>query len=191
MAARVKSYYNTSAENSFSGMTPYLPVKITKPLLRAVNTFQYSGLCNSAATDSLVAEFEEFDKRFRKHKRHLDDKDAAEHNKGGGSYPTKMLLLIVVLMEKLGISSKETAERALYDLRFRFALGIEDIYCRSEKKRQVSISVKWCWNLRSIKQKNSKGNTPFFVRCSQTLPHQLLNTLTSKNTPPLPNLILH
>ena len=59
---------------------------------------------------SLIAELEAFDKGFRKLKRHLkDDEGAGENNKGAGSYPTRMLLLIVVLMEKLGISSKEAA----------------------------------------------------------------------------------
>ena len=139
MAARVKSCYNTSAGEFLFGDDPVFTGKDREDFLESCQHYSVLRVCvNSAATDSLIAELEAFDKGFRKLKRHLkDDEGAGENNKGAGSYPTRMLLLIVVLMEKLGISSKEAAERALYDLRFRFALGIEDIHLPVPKERKI------------------------------------------------------
>jgi len=128
MAAPVKSCYNTSVGEFLFEDDPVFSGKEHEAFLKCCEPLSVMRVCvNAAASDSLVTELAAFARKQYNYKVYGDE-DVQENNKGAGRYPIRMLITILILKEHLHLSFPETAERALYDLRFRYALGIEAIH---------------------------------------------------------------
>ena len=137
MVANLKSCYNTNDGTFLWEAEPTFTGKERDDFLKCCQYHSVLHTCvNSAASETLVNELEIF-ARSQYNQRVYGDGDLQDNNNGAGRYPTKMLLTILILKEHANISFKEVFERCLYDLRFRYALGIENVHYPVPKLRTI------------------------------------------------------
>lgn len=138
MVAAIKSEFNPNMKLSIfnhAQLTAEEFERLTK------DCQDYLGLhtfVTTAATDSLIREFDEFKRACGDGASHGSDYDGDEYeNIGAGMYPSPMLLTILILKERRHLSFGLCSRLFRYDLSFRYVLGIDDIHCSAPSERKI------------------------------------------------------